>query len=55
LIVSDGHGDRPRPLPDIPELEGATDINERDEQPSWGYDVCTSSVPSFLQYHSTVI
>ncbi|XP_066393736.1 E3 ubiquitin-protein ligase ORTHRUS 2-like [Miscanthus floridulus] len=36
--TSDGHGDRPRPLPDIPELEGATDINERDEQPSWGYD-----------------
>ncbi|CAD6226091.1 unnamed protein product [Miscanthus lutarioriparius] len=36
--TSDGHGDRPRPLPDIPELEGATDINGRDEQPSWAYD-----------------
>ncbi|KAL5657365.1 hypothetical protein ACJX0J_030528, partial [Zea mays] len=36
--TSDDHGDRPRPLPNIPELKDATDINERDERPSWGYD-----------------
>ena len=46
LIFSDDHGDRPRPLPKIKELQGATDITERKGRPSWDYDVCTS-VSSF--------
>lgn len=33
------HGDRPRPLPAIQELERATDITERKESPSWDFDV----------------
>ncbi|KAE8722437.1 E3 ubiquitin-protein ligase ORTHRUS 2 [Hibiscus syriacus] len=36
--TSDEHGDRPRPLPTIPELKQATDIYERKENPSWDYD-----------------
>ncbi|KAM0930254.1 hypothetical protein ACQ4PT_001014 [Festuca glaucescens] len=36
--TSDLHGDRPRPLPKIKELQGATDITERKESPSWDYD-----------------
>ena len=41
-LLSDDHGDRPRPLPKIKELQGATDITERKGQPSWDYVVCTS-------------
>lgn len=41
-LFSDDHGDRPRPLPKIKELQGATDITERKGRPSWDYDVCTS-------------
>ncbi|KAG2616929.1 hypothetical protein PVAP13_3NG177324 [Panicum virgatum] len=40
--TSDDHGDRPRPLPKIKELQGATDITERKGRPSWDYVVCTS-------------
>ncbi|XP_059289297.1 putative E3 ubiquitin-protein ligase ORTHRUS 4 isoform X6 [Lycium ferocissimum] len=36
--TSDGHGDKPRPLPEIPELEEALDIFERTDTPSWDYD-----------------
>ncbi|XP_044977977.1 E3 ubiquitin-protein ligase ORTHRUS 2-like [Hordeum vulgare subsp. vulgare] len=36
--TSDLHGDRPRPLPKIKELQGATDIHERKGSPSWDYD-----------------
>ncbi|VVB00233.1 unnamed protein product [Arabis nemorensis] len=36
--TSDEHGDRPRPLPDIPELEKAIDLYERKESPSWDFD-----------------
>ncbi|KAL0886040.1 hypothetical protein Bca101_010023 [Brassica carinata] len=36
--TSDEHGDRPRPLPDIPELEDAIDLFERNETPSWDFD-----------------
>ncbi|KAK8537738.1 hypothetical protein V6N12_043886 [Hibiscus sabdariffa] len=36
--TSDLHGDRPRPLPVIKELEHASDITERKESPSWGFD-----------------
>lgn len=39
---SDDHGDCPRLLPKIKELQGATDITERKGRPSWDYDVCTS-------------
>jgi hypothetical protein len=46
VLFSDDHGDRPRPLPKIKELQGATDITERKGRPSWDYDVCTS-VSSF--------
>ena len=41
-LLSDDHGDRPRPLPKIKELQGATDITERKGRPSWDYVVCTS-------------
>ncbi|KAJ4961895.1 hypothetical protein NE237_021805 [Protea cynaroides] len=36
--TSDEHGDRPRPLPSIPELKKAADIAERKESPHWDYD-----------------
>ncbi|KAL0544557.1 hypothetical protein IC582_019674 [Cucumis melo] len=36
--TSDDHGDRPRPLPSIPELKKATNITERKEGPSWDFD-----------------
>ncbi|OMO57876.1 Zinc finger, RING-type [Corchorus capsularis] len=36
--TSDEHGDRPRPLPPIPELKKATDVTERKENPSWDFD-----------------
>ncbi|XP_028801856.1 E3 ubiquitin-protein ligase ORTHRUS 2 [Neltuma alba] len=36
--TSDDHGDRPRPLPVIPELEKATDLVVRKENPSWDFD-----------------
>ncbi|RLN01204.1 E3 ubiquitin-protein ligase ORTHRUS 2-like [Panicum miliaceum] len=36
--TSDDHGDRPRPLPKIAELQDATDITERKGRPSWDYD-----------------
>ncbi|GFQ03381.1 E3 ubiquitin-protein ligase orthrus 2 [Phtheirospermum japonicum] len=36
--TSDEHGDRPRELPVIPELEHANDVTERKESPSWDYD-----------------
>jgi E3 ubiquitin-protein ligase UHRF1 len=39
LNCSDEHGDRPRPLPVIPELKKAQDIMERKERPSWDFDV----------------
>ncbi|CAN6345568.1 unnamed protein product [Urochloa humidicola] len=35
--TSDDHGDRPRPLPKIKELQGATDTTERKGRPSWDY------------------
>ncbi|XP_030960364.1 E3 ubiquitin-protein ligase ORTHRUS 2-like [Quercus lobata] len=36
--TSDVHGDRPRPLPVIEELNVAIDITERKGSPSWDYD-----------------
>ncbi|CAH9074010.1 unnamed protein product [Cuscuta epithymum] len=36
--TSDDHGDFPRPLPVIPELESAVDVFERSESPSWDYN-----------------
>ncbi|XP_058195511.1 E3 ubiquitin-protein ligase ORTHRUS 2-like isoform X1 [Rhododendron vialii] len=36
--TSDDNGDRPRPLPNIPELKNATDITERKGVASWDYD-----------------
>ncbi|XP_050222323.1 E3 ubiquitin-protein ligase ORTHRUS 2-like [Mercurialis annua] len=36
--TSDDHGDRPRPLPAIGELENAVDVTERRVSPSWDYD-----------------
>lgn len=36
--TSDAHGDRPRPLPKIKELQGATDVIDRKGSPSWDYD-----------------
>ncbi|ESQ46580.1 hypothetical protein EUTSA_v10000084mg [Eutrema salsugineum] len=40
--TSDEHGDRPRPLPNIPELKMATDVFERKESPSWNFDEAES-------------
>ncbi|KAL6177710.1 hypothetical protein ACLB2K_049234 [Fragaria x ananassa] len=37
--TSDQHGDRPRPLPAIPELKKATSIIERRTSPSWDFEV----------------
>lgn len=39
LNCSDEHGDQPRQLPTLPELQKALDIFERTESPSWDYDV----------------
>ncbi|KDP23260.1 hypothetical protein JCGZ_23093 [Jatropha curcas] len=36
--TSDDHGDRPRPLPVIGELDNAIDVTERRGSPSWDYD-----------------
>lgn len=36
--TGDEHGDRPRPLPQVPELKRAIDITERKEGPHWDYD-----------------
>ncbi|KAK3141015.1 hypothetical protein QOZ80_5AG0408960 [Eleusine coracana subsp. coracana] len=36
--TSDDHGDSPRPLPKIKELQGATDVTERKGRPAWDYD-----------------
>ncbi|XP_016563051.2 E3 ubiquitin-protein ligase ORTHRUS 2 [Capsicum annuum] len=36
--TSDEHGDKPRPLPEIPELEEALGIFERAHTSSWDYD-----------------
>lgn len=37
--TSDEHGDRPRPLPDVPEMKGAKDLTERKESAHWDFDV----------------
>ena len=44
IYCSDEHGDRPRPLPDIPELEDAIDLFERNETPSWDFDVSLQDI-----------
>ncbi|KAF0890612.1 hypothetical protein E2562_003808 [Oryza meyeriana var. granulata] len=36
--VSDEHGDRPRPLPEIEELANTTDITKRKGNPAWDFD-----------------
>ncbi|GAA0139453.1 ubiquitin-protein ligase [Lithospermum erythrorhizon] len=36
--TSDEHGDRPRPFPEVKELEGAIDLTERKANPSWDFD-----------------
>ncbi|KAK4357691.1 hypothetical protein RND71_023301 [Anisodus tanguticus] len=36
--TSDDHGDRPRALPPIKELNGATDMTQRKGAPAWDYD-----------------
>ncbi|GLT63527.1 hypothetical protein SLA2020_360860 [Shorea laevis] len=36
--TSEENGDRPRPLPLIPELKEATDVTERKESPCWDFD-----------------
>ncbi|CAH8331756.1 unnamed protein product [Eruca vesicaria subsp. sativa] len=36
--TSDEHGDRPRPLPTIPEIKKATDMFVRKDSPSWDFD-----------------
>ncbi|CAN4124126.1 unnamed protein product [Withania somnifera] len=36
--TSDDHGDRPRALPNLKELNGATDLTERKGAPAWDYD-----------------
>ncbi|XP_024023698.1 E3 ubiquitin-protein ligase ORTHRUS 2 [Morus notabilis] len=36
--TSNEHGDLPRPLPAIPELNRAVDLTERKESPAWDYD-----------------
>ncbi|XP_010414802.1 PREDICTED: E3 ubiquitin-protein ligase ORTHRUS 2-like [Camelina sativa] len=36
--TSDEQGDRPRPIPNVPELNMATDLFERKESPSWDFD-----------------
>ncbi|KAI3837084.1 hypothetical protein MKW98_005417, partial [Papaver atlanticum] len=38
--TSDVHGDCPRSLPVIKELNGATDATDRKDGPFWDYDVC---------------
>ncbi|CAI0440349.1 unnamed protein product, partial [Linum tenue] len=40
--TSDEHGDRPRPLPNIPELKKAKDLTERKDDPAWDFDEKTS-------------
>ncbi|XP_057517698.1 E3 ubiquitin-protein ligase ORTHRUS 2-like [Amaranthus tricolor] len=37
--TSDEHGDRPRPLPVVPELKKAFQLTERKESPHWDFDL----------------
>ncbi|KAL2894807.1 E3 ubiquitin-protein ligase ORTHRUS 2 [Bienertia sinuspersici] len=37
--TSDEHGDRPRRLPNVPELKEAMQLTERKESPHWDFDV----------------
>lgn len=39
MACSDEQGDRPRRLPNIPELKQATDVTERTANPAWDFDV----------------
>lgn len=40
ILCSDHQGDRPRPLPDVKEInKGAVDLTERKGAPAWDYDV----------------
>lgn len=39
VCSSDEQGDRPRPLPVIPELDSASDVFERKLQPAWDFKV----------------
>lgn len=39
FTCSDCQGDRPRPLPNIPELKQAKDVTERTKNPAWDFDV----------------
>ena len=48
FMYSEQTGDRPRPLPEIGELECAIDITERKNAPAWDYDV--SAVLFFYTY-----
>jgi len=43
IFCSDENGDRPRPIPNIPELNMATDLFERKETPSWDFDVSSKT------------
>ncbi|CAH2061506.1 unnamed protein product, partial [Thlaspi arvense] len=36
--TSDVTGDRPRPIPNVPELRNAIDLYEREDSPSWDFD-----------------
>ncbi|CAN1178523.1 E3 ubiquitin-protein ligase ORTHRUS 2 [Linum perenne] len=40
--TSDEHGDRPRPLPNIPELKKAVELVDRKDSPSWDFDEASS-------------
>lgn len=53
LVLSDIYGDRPRPLPKVDELKGATDISERKGTPSWDFDVCACFY--LMQYHHIML
>lgn len=48
INCSDEHGDRPRPLPVIKELAGASDVTDRKESPSWDFDVSWFSSNYFI-------
>lgn len=45
---SDYQGDKPRPLPNIPELKQATNITERTKNPAWDFDVRNSALLAVL-------
>lgn len=50
IYNSDARGDRPRMLPDVPELAQAEKVIERLDEPSWDFDVSSFTDCEWIMY-----